>query len=195
MRVMRDWQVIPHVRIIEQFFEHPMFIHAFVERGREFLDKNAYDHILFSYHGLPERQIRKASVSGYCQLGDKCCSVLHDKNRYCYRAQCFATTRLLVKGLGLKEGTYSTSFQSRLGKDPWIKPYTDEVIKGLAARGVKRLLVFSPAFVADCLETTVEIDSEYKHVFLGAGGERLDMVPSLNDHPAWIRCLKTMVEN
>ena len=126
-----------------------------------------YDHYLFSYHGLPEHQ-------------------------NCYRAQCFETTRLLAQALGIKKENYTICFQSRLGKAPWIKPYTDEVIKQLPGRGVKKVLVFSPAFVADCLETTIEIGVEYKKLFLEHGGERLQLVESLNVHPTWVECLKQM---
>ena len=109
-----------------------------------------YDHFLFSYHGIPERQIIKGAVANSCAFGT-CCDTLTDKNRYCYRAQCFATTRLLVAKLGLKEGQYTVTFQSRLGKTPWIKPYTDEVLDELAHMGIKKVLAFSPSFISDCL--------------------------------------------
>ena len=134
----------------------------------------------------------KASCDGYCRLGD-CCNSYHSKNRYCYRAQCFATTRLLTKELGISEDRYTICFQSRLGKDPWIKPYTDEVINDLSKRNMKNVLVFSPAFVADCLETTVEIGSEYSHQFKKLGGQRWQLVESLNSSPEWIECLKQIV--
>ena len=192
MDEIKSWEVVPTVKLISQFCSHPLFIKAFAERGRQHMSKTNYDYILFSYHGLPERQILKASCGDNCRLGD-CCQAYHAKNQYCYRAQCFETTRLLVKELGIKEGQYKVCFQSRLGKEPWIKPYTDEVIKGLAAKKVKKVLVCSPAFVADCLETTVEIGMEYKKIFMDLGGERWDLVESLNLSPAWIECLKQMV--
>jgi protoporphyrin/coproporphyrin ferrochelatase len=192
MDEMKSWEVVPTVKIISQFFEHPLFIKAFAQLGSEYLKKAQYDHVLFSYHGLPERQILKASCDNYCRLGD-CCNVYHSKNKYCYRAQCFETTRLLAKELGIKEGGYTVCFQSRLGKTPWIKPYTDEVIKQLPSKNIKSVLVLSPSFVADCLETTIEIGVEYKKMFNDLGGSRWDMVESLNLSPVWVECLKDMV--
>jgi ferrochelatase len=192
MKVISSWEVIPEIRLVSQFFDHPLFIRSFVEIGREYMARERFDHYLFSYHGLPEHQILKSSCADYCRLGE-CCSVFSGKNRYCYRAQCFETTRLLVKELGIKKEDYTVCFQSRLGKTPWIKPYTDEVIKGLAGRGIKRVLTFSPAFVADCLETTIEIGVEYKKLFLEHGGEYWQLVESLNVHPRWVECLKQIV--
>jgi ferrochelatase len=192
MEEIKSWEVVPTIKIISQFFNHPLFIKAFVELGSKYTKQAKYDHYLFSYHGLPEHQILKASCSNYCKLGE-CCSVFHAKNQFCYRAQCFETTRLLVKELGIKEGDYTVCFQSRLGKTPWIKPYTDEIIKELAAKNIKNVLIFSPAFVADCLETTVEIGSEYKHIFQSLGGKRWQLVESLNTSPTWIKCLKQLV--
>ncbi|HLF17847.1 MAG TPA: ferrochelatase [Candidatus Omnitrophota bacterium] len=190
---LKNWEIIPSMRCISQFFDHPRFIKAFARKGEEHLKNRQYDHVLFSYHGLPERQILKASRERYCQLNEKCCRSYHVKNQFCYRAQCFETSRLLAKALNLEINRYSVSFQSRLGKEPWIKPYTDEIIKELAARGYKRVLCFSPSFIADCLETTVEIGMEYKNLFLSLGGERWDLVESLNDSPTWIECLKALI--
>jgi len=192
MQEIKSWEAIPTLKVISKFFDHPLFIKAFVELGKKYMTEATYDHFLFSYHGLPERQILKASCDGYCRLGD-CCNTYHSKNQYCYRAQCFATTRLLVKELGLSEKQYTICFQSRLGKTPWIKPYTDEVIKNLAQRNIKNVLVFSPAFIADCLETTVEIGMEYKHIFKNLGGERWQLVESLNTSGTWVECLKQLV--
>lgn len=115
------------------------------------------------------------------------------KNQYCYRAQCFETTRLLAKELGIRKENYTVCFQSRLGKTPWIKPYTDEVIKQLPGQGKKRVLIFSPSFIADCLETTIEIGVEYKKLFLEHGGEVWQLVESLNVHPTWVECLKQII--
>lgn len=191
---VRAWQTFPQIAVISQFFDHPLFLESFAEIGRSYMAKQDYEHFLFTYHGLPERQIRTGST-GYCQLNLKCCSVFHDQNRYCYRAQCYETTRLLVPLLGIQEGQYTVSFQSRLGRDPWIKPYTDKIIDELAAKGIKRILAFSPSFIADCLETTVEIGETYSEQFVEQGGECLDLANSLNDHPMWIECLKNMVQN
>ena len=191
MEELRKDEIIPDVQFISKFFEHELFIKSFAEKGKRYLPNN-YDHFIFSYHGLPERQIRKASLDNYCQL-DKCCGSYHAKNQYCYRAQCFETTRLLAKALNIAETNYTVSFQSRLGKEPWIKPYTDVVIEELARKGVKKILCFSPAFVADCLETTIEIGVEYKKLFLEHGGERLDLVESLNESASWIDCLADII--
>jgi ferrochelatase len=194
MNIVKDWQVIPDIRFINRFLEHPKFIEGFVRLGRKYMDSYDYDHILFSYHGLPESQIRKGDVTrNVCQFGD-CCGSLHAMNQHCYRAQCFETTRRLVKELGIPEGKYTTSFQSRLGSDPWIKPYTDDVIKEMAAKGIKSVLAFSPAFVADCLETTIEVGVEYKELFEEHGGQHWQLVESLNDSPIWIETLVDLVK-
>ena len=194
MEIARTWQIIPNITFINNFVEHPLFLEAWAELGRDMMAKDEYDMYLFSYHGLPERQIRKGSVDGYCQLSDKCCSNYTKKNQFCYRGQCFHTTRLLAAKLGLPEEKVMTCFQSRLGKDPWIKPYTEDVIKELAGKGIKKVLVFSPAFVADCLETTVEVGEEYKEEFEELGGEKWDLVPSLNSNDTWVACVKDLVE-
>lgn len=192
MEIARGWQIIPEFTFISNFIDHPLFLQAWAEQGQEAMKKEEYDRYLFSYHGLPERQIRKGSVEDYCQLG-ACCNKYGPKNQFCYRAQCFQTTRLLAAKLGLPEEKVITSFQSRLGNDPWIKPYTDEIIKELAKEGVKKVLVFSPAFVADCLETTVEVGEEYKEKFEELGGEHWDLVPSLNSNDTWVDCVKDLV--
>lgn len=146
MDIIKKWEIIPEIKFISNFPNHPLFIKTFAEIGKKYMDKEDFDHIIFTYHGLPERQIMKASVKDYCQLGD-CCSKYHALNKYCYRAQCFETTRQLVKELNIPEGKYTVAFQSRLGKTPWIKPYTDDKIKELAAKGIKKILTFSPSFV------------------------------------------------
>lgn len=192
MRVMMEWELIPNIKVISNFFEHPLFIQSFVEIGRKYLAEHDYEHILFTYHGLPERQILKSSVSNYCKLGD-CCATYHSKNKLCYRAQCFATTRLLASQLGIPEDKYTICFQSRLGKTPWIKPYTDDIIKSLTAKGIKSVLAFSPSFIADCLETTIEGGVEYKELFEENGGQHWQLVESLNASPTWVACLKEMV--
>lgn len=194
MEIVKDWQIIPEIKFTSQFFDSPLLIETFAENGKKWMERHDYDHFLFSYHGLPERQIRKGSVDNYCKLGP-CCSTYHEKNRFCYRAQCFQTTRLIVEKLGIPPEKYTVCFQSRLGKDPWIKPYTEDVLHDLAAKGVKKVLAFSPAFVSDCLETTVEVGETYQEFFLHDGGERWDLVESLNVSPKWVACLKEMVVN
>ncbi len=194
MAVLKDWQVMPQLRFVNSFHNHPKFIEGFTQLGRKYLAERNYDHVLFSYHGLPERQIRKGDVTKQvCQFG-ACCGTLHAMNQHCYRAQCFETTRQLVAQLGIPEGQYTTSFQSRLGNDPWVKPYTDEVIPELVSTGAKSVLAFSPAFVADCLETTIEVGEEYKELFEKAGGHHWQLVESLNDSPLWIETLVDLVK-
>ena len=192
MEITSKWQIIPTIKFVNNFVEEPLFIEAWYEVGKKYLEKEDYDYFVFSYHGLPERQIRKGSVDNYCKLGD-CCNTYHKKNQYCYRAQCFLTTRLVSKKLGIPEEKCMTTFQSRLGKDPWIKPYTDDVLVDLAKEGKKKVLAFSPAFVSDCLETTVEVGETFKEEFLEAGGEKWDLVESLNVHPKWVECVKDIV--
>ena len=194
MKEIEKWEVTPSVNIISKFHDDPGFIDSLVEVAKGY-DVNNYDHILFSYHGLPERQIRKASAhygSGYCQLG-KCCNTINKNNQYCYRANCFETTRQIAQRLNIPQEKYTVSFQSRLGRTPWVKPYSDEVIVEKAKEGIKRMLVFSPAFVADCLETIYEIGVEYDLLFRENGGEKIQLVESLNSHPRWIKALKDIV--
>lgn len=192
MELIKDWQVIPDIKFTSQFLEEPLFIETIVENGRKWMAKHDYDHFVFSYHGLPERQILKASTENYCKLSG-CCGSYHERNRFCYRAQCFQTTRLVAEQLGIAHENYTVCFQSRLGKDPWVKPYTEEVLHELASKGVKKVLAFSPAFVSDCLETTVEVGETYQEFFIHDGGERWDLVESLNVHPKWVSCLKEVV--
>lgn len=192
MRLIAKEQAIPKLRFINAFYEHPDFITAFAERAKEH-DIDAYDHVVFSYHGLPVRQLVKADRCNHCMQTEDCCFEISDKNQHCYSAQCYATTKALVKELGLKEGKYTTCFQSRLGKEPWKEPYTTDVLKQRADAGDKRLLFLCPAFVADCLETTIEVSVEYHEEFQEMGGEHVQLVESLNDHPTWVSALKNIV--
>lgn len=194
MRILSKEQVIPRVNFISSYHDYEPMIEVFAGNARQF-DLGAYDHILFSYHGLPQRQLLKADRTGHCQGAGACCRKLVQNNQYCYTAQCHDTTRALVEKLGLKAGSYTTCFQSRLGKEVWAKPYTSEVIEERAAKGDKKLLVFCPAFVADCLETIIEIGVEYQELFEKLGGEKVDLVPSLNDHPQWIKAAADLVRS
>lgn len=191
--IINTWQTIPDIKFVSNFLDHPLFIEAFAENARKLMSKQEYDYVVFSYHGLPERQILKGSDNGYCQISDACCSKYHAKNKLCYRAQCYETSRLLAAALQLSQDGFTTTFQSRLGKDPWIKPYTDVVLQDLPGMGKKKVLVFSPAFIADCLETTIEVGEQFKEAFLAAGGEVWDLVPSLNSEPKWVDCLEDLV--
>ncbi len=191
MRLLGKELNVPQVKFINSFPDYEPMIDIFVDHARQY-DLSSYDHILFSYHGLPERQIRKSDTCNHC-LKEGCCDTLSGKNRYCYSAHCYATTRALVAKLGLEEGSYTTCFQSRLGKDPWVQPYTSDIITKQAQEGTKRMLVFCPAFVADCLETTIEVKVEYQEEFEEQGGEHVDLVESLNDDPKWIAAVKDMI--
>lgn len=192
MHELKSYPIIPQVTLINNFAEDPGFIHAFSAVASAYPIQE-YDHILFSYHGLPEKQLKKADPHGLCLTRKDCCSRKCAENRNCYSAQCNATTRGIVKALGIQESKYSICYQSRLGKDPWIQPYATEVIAELAKQGKKHVLVFCPSFVCDCLETIYEFGVEYAWEFQHAGGEKLDYVRGLNEHPAWIDALKNMV--
>ena len=177
----------PPLQILGDFYDAPGFLDAVAEVARPALADFDADHVLFSYHGLPERQIRALDASGaHCFASDDCCERIVAENRRCYRAHCFATTRGLQARLGLDPKTSSLSFQSRLGRTPWIRPYTDEVLPELAAQGVRRLAVLCPAFVADCLETVEEIGIRGRDQWQELGGEALRLVPCVNAHPAWV---------
>lgn len=190
---IKSWEVIPSLNIISKFYDHPKFIEALVSEAKNY-NINNYDHIVFSYHGLPERQIIKGSVhygNNTCKMGD-CCNKITANNRYCYRANSMETTRQLVKALNIPEGKYVSSFQSRLD-NKWLKPYSDKVIAELAEKGAKNILVFSPAFVADCLETIYEIGTEYQEIFTEHGGEEVTLVNSLNSNDVWVNAVKEIV--
>jgi protoporphyrin/coproporphyrin ferrochelatase len=189
----QGWNV-PSLRVVPPFFDHPAFLEAWVEVARPALAEARADHILFSFHGLPERHILKSDGSGkHCLQSATCCDVEVVENRWCYRSQCFRTARALTERLGLPRAQTTVSFQSRLGRTPWLKPYTDLLLGELAAKGVRRLAVLCPAFVADCLETLEEIGIRARADFLRAGGEALTLVPSLNAHPAFVRALVQLV--
>jgi protoporphyrin/coproporphyrin ferrochelatase len=193
MNQIKGWEVIPDLNFISKFFDRPEFIEALIDEAKQH-NHNDYDHVLFSYHGLPERQIKKASIhygGNKCQLGE-CCNSLNADNQYCYRANCIATTRALVKALNIPEGKYTSTFQSRLD-NKWLKPYSDKVIEELGKKGAKKLLVFSPAFVADCLETLHEIGTEYELLFKEFGGEKITLVNSLNANQKWVEALSKML--
>jgi ferrochelatase len=181
------------LNVIPPFYNNPEYIAAMVENAREFLKD--YDHVLFSYHGIPERHVIKTDPTGnHCLKRADCCDVPSPAHEYCYRHQCFEVTKLFVKAAGIPEGKYSNSFQSRLLNDPWLKPYTDFVLKELPQKGVKKLLILAPAFVSDCLETLEELAIRGKEDFLEAGGESFTYIPCMNEHPAWIEALKNICE-
>ena len=177
MKIISKWWVIPEISMISQFWDHPKFIDAFVARGK---------------HGLPERHVDKVYQDGKPCAEHNCETEITEDNKYCYKATCFATTRLLAERLGIPQEKYTVAFQSRLN-NKWLEPFSDEVVEERAKKGDKKLLAFSPAFVADCLETTVEIGVEYQEIFEEHGGEKVQLVESLNDHPLWVEALEEMV--
>ena len=178
---------------IEPFYNDTRYIHAVKAASTETLEAFQPDFSLFSFHGLPERHLKRLHTS--CFSTEHCCEEINNNNQYCYRAQCVRTAHDVGEALGIPADRYSISFQSRLGRTPWIQPYTDFVIQGLPAKGVKRLAVFCPSFVADCLETLDEIENRETDRFLQAGGEELRLIPSLNDHPAWVRAAGEMIRD
>jgi len=188
-------QIAPKMRVEIQppYFDAPEYIEALVASARNHLE-GGYDHLLFSFHGIPERHLRKSDPTGcHCLAVENCCEVPSPAHATCYRAQCFKTVAAFVARAGVPREKYSVSFQSRLGKDPWLKPYTDFELEKFPARGVKKLLVICPAFVSDCLETIEEIGMRGRESFLKAGGEDLTLIPCMNEHPQWLMALEKMV--
>jgi protoporphyrin/coproporphyrin ferrochelatase len=191
MRIVSGWQVIPKISFVNSYPTQSKMIETFCLNAQKH-PLEEYDHFLFSFHGLPEKHILKADRHSHCLQKQGCCSTLSEINRHCYSAQCVATADALRAQLNIPDEKTTVCFQSRLGSDPWIQPFTSDVLKKLAAENKKRVLVFCPAFVADCLETVFEIAVEYREEFIALGGERLDLVESLNDHPLWIEALAEM---
>ena len=189
------WNV-PPLDVLPDFYADPGFVAALAAVARPVLDGGPFDHLLLSYHGLPERQIRKsAPADPLCLADPDCCAELRPGNARCYRAQAFATSRALARELGLEDGRWSVAFQSRLGRTPWIRPFTDRVLPELARRGVRRLAVACPSFAADCLETVEEIGVRARAQWAELGGESLALVPCVNAHPVWVEALARTVRS
>jgi len=177
--------------VIPPFYDHPDFIEALAASAAGYLSRG-YDHLLFSFHGLPERHMRKADPTcSHCLVAENCCEATNPAHATCYRAQCFKTAEAFVKKAGVTK--YSVAFQSRLGRDPWLKPYTDHELIRLPKDGIKNLLVICPAFVSDCLETLEEIAMRGRETFLEAGGKDFALIPCMNEHPLWIATLEKMI--
>lgn len=192
MKLVSEWQTIPNISFINSFHDDDLMIATFAQNALKY-QPETYDHILFSFHGLPQRQLMKCDHTGsYCLKVDGCCNTLNDTNKLCYSAQSYDTARLIAGQLNIPQEKYTVCFQSRLGNDPWVQPYTSKVIEQLAKEGKKRLLVFCPAFVADCLETVYEVTVEYGDEFKALGGEHVQLVESLNDSPMFIDALERM---
>jgi ferrochelatase len=187
---MREFDSRLDLRVVKPFYGDSLYVSALAESAREYLEKE-YDHLLVSYHGLPERHLRKTDPTGnHCLTAGSCCETPSPAHDACYRHQVLRTTELLVERLEVPATKYTVSFQSRLGRDAWLEPFTAAEAVRLAGSGVKRLLVICPAFVADCLETLEEVGHGVREQFLGAGGESFEMIPCLNDHPVWIEALR-----
>jgi protoporphyrin/coproporphyrin ferrochelatase len=173
---------------IKPFFDEKNYINAMAENMRPYLAEE-YDHILFSYHGIPERHLRKTDPTRcHCTKVENCCEVKSDAHAVCYRHQCFVTTRLVTEALNIPKDKYSIAFQSRLGKG-WLQPFTDKRLEEMPKEGIKKILILCPAFISDCLETLEEIDERGKESFMEAGGESYTMIPCLNTHPLWVSVL------
>lgn len=183
---MKKLTPLMQYRVVNPFYQEPGYVECLVDQSGEYLAQD-YDHLLFSFHGIPERHLIQSDPShGHCLSKAGCCERDHPAHHTCYRHQCFQTVRKFVERAGIPEGKYSVSFQSRLGRDPWLRPYTDHVLAEMPKKGIKRLLVMSPAFVTDCLETLEEIAMEGKDTFMEAGGESFSQIPCLNLNPKWV---------
>jgi ferrochelatase len=180
-------RLVPKLRVdlLQPFYNDPEYIEALVESARPQLDAG-YDRLLFSFHGVPERHLRKGDPShAHCLRTMDCCNSPHPAHATCYRHQCLATVRAFVERAGIPQDRYFVSFQSRLGRDPWLTPYTDHTLRRFGQEGLGKLLVICPAFVADCLETLEEIAMAGRETFEAAGGGHFELIPCLNDHPAF----------
>jgi len=193
MQLLASQWIIPDLSIKKEFYDHLGFIHAYSKMIQEQLHGLAIEKLLFSFHGLPERHIIKSGCRADCDKKHNC-PTIQESNDHCYRAQCYATSNLIAQELQLNESQYLVSFQSRLGRIPWIKPYTDLLLFELRKQNVKRLAVASPSFVVDCLETLEEINIRLRQQWLALGGEELIFIPSLNYHPAWVKALSDIIK-
>ena len=181
----REW-VIPSFKFISQYYDHPSFIDAWVDAAKGY-DVSDYDKVIFSYHGLPNSQVDKVYMDNQCD-GKNCEHEINNENHYCYKATVYETSKLIAEKLSLSRDKYEVTFQSRLTNN-WLEPFSDVVLENLPAKGIKKVLVFSPAFTSDCLETVIEIGDEYEELFIKAGGQTLDYVPSLNFSDAWVQAI------
>lgn len=188
LRVISLNEAIPSLSIIRDFYQHPSYLNAQAQVIKTHWQNDS--HLLFSYHGIPERHIIKSGCQTVCNTT---CPPISKINQPCYKAQCHQTSTLLATELNLSLNQYSTAFQSRLGKTPWIKPYTDEVLVALANKGIKKLTIACPSFVADCLETLEEIGIRAKEQWMTLGGEQFTLVPCMNDDPQWIQAISEII--
>lgn len=190
-------EFFPNLKIssLPAFYDKPEYIEVLSKSIAESLENVDYEHLLFSYHGVPERHILKRDITKkHCKVDQSCCNTPSPAHEFCYRHQCFRTTELVAERLNLKPGTYSNSFQSRLGFDPWLKPPTDRTIERLGLEGIKKLAVVTPAFVSDCLETLEEIAMEGEEIFHEAEGKEFTTIPCLNDRDDWAEVLAGWID-
>jgi ferrochelatase len=189
-------EFFPNLKIesVPAFYNKPDYIEVLSNSIKQHLEGKNYNHMLFSYHGVPERHIRKSDITkSHCKIDGMCCVTPNEAHKFCYRHQCLEVTRLVAEKLELKAGSYSTSFQSRLGFDPWLLPYTDRTIERLGKNGVKKMAIVTPAFVSDCLETLEEIAMEGEEIFHEMGGQDFTTVPCLNDNTEWVSLLSKWI--
>jgi ferrochelatase len=194
MKILEKEWTIPELHFIQSYPTNKEMIRLFAENGREHFELEDYDHFLFSFHGLPVSQIYDADRYNYCRADGICCKELNQKNKFCYSAQSYATAQSIADVLNLSEEDYTVCFQSRLGRAEWLQPYTSDVLETRYEKGDRKILTFCPAFVADCLETTIEIGVEYEEEFTEMGGETLDLVPSLNDKDEWADAIVNIIK-
>ena len=181
---------------IPAFYNKPEYIEVLSNSIAEKLEGLGQEHLLFSYHGVPERHIRKSDITkSHCKIDGQCCQSASLAHPFCYRHQCYKTTRLVAEKLGLKEGSFSTSFQSRLGFDPWLQPYTDRTIERLGLEGIKKMAIVTPAFVSDCLETLEEIAMEGAELFYEVGGKEFTTIPCINTREDWVGILSGWIDH
>lgn len=194
MECLKNYLPEAQPTLLQPFYKDPDFICALVESARPYL-KEDYDLLLFSYHGIPKRHLCQTDPShAHCQKVFNCCSISHPAHATCYRHQCLETTRAFAQAAGLSSEQYQVSFQSRLGREPWLEPYTDQTLAALPSQGYKRILTICPAFVTDCLETLEEIQMEGKATFIEAGGEVFRQIPCLNDQTLFIDFLENRIK-
>ena len=188
----------PNIKLTDlpAFYNKPDYIEVLSNSIQKYLEEFKPQHLLFSYHGVPERHIKKSDITkSHCKIDGSCCNTPSPAHEFCYRHQCYETTKLVAKKLNLKEDFYSTSFQSRLGRDPWLQPYTDQTIDAYAQNGIENLAVVTPAFVSDCLETLEEIGMEAQHSFKENGGKEFNTIPCLNDNDEWANTLSNWINS
>lgn len=188
-----EWN-LPNLAILSSFHNHPGFIQAYTAVIKKTLQDKKIDQLVFSYHGLPERHINKSHCDAPCDKQQSCPAIKSD-NAFCYRAQCYATSHLIADNLNLTNKDFTVAFQSRLGRTPWIKPYTDLILPKLREKGIKNIAVVCPSFVADCLETLEEMDIRGREQWQELGGDKFYFIPCLNDNEIWIDALVDMVHS